>query len=74
MSFIDVQNEFMAHIREPNMQPCPTDIEDRRMAIYRDLFFNNINGFVSSAFPVLKTLYSDQQWLLLVRAFFSEHS
>lgn len=38
MSFIDVQNEFMAHIREPNKQPCPTDVEDRRMAIYRDLF------------------------------------
>ena len=73
MSFIDVQNEFMAYIREPNKQPCPTDVEDRRMAIYRDLFFNNINGFVSSAFPVLKTLYSDQQWLLLVREFFSEH-
>lgn len=73
MSFIDVQNEFMAHIREPNKYPCPTDVEDRRMAIYRELFFNNINGFVSSAFPVLKTLYNEQQWQVLVRQFFSEH-
>lgn len=73
MSFIDIQNEFMAHIRQPNTNPCPADVEDRRMAIYRELFFNNINGFVSSAFPVLKTLYTEQQWQLCVREFFSEH-
>lgn len=73
MSFIDTQNEFMAHIREPNTQKKPNDIEDRRMAIYRDLFFNNIEGFISSGFPVLKTLYTEQQWKTLVRAFFSEH-
>lgn len=73
MSFIDVQNEFMNHIRQPDNNPRPADVEDRRMAIYRDLFFNNINGFVSSAFPVLKTLYTEQDWLLLVRQFFSEH-
>ncbi|WP_213608513.1 putative DNA-binding domain-containing protein [Pseudoalteromonas sp.] len=73
MRFSDIQNEFIAHIRQPNRAPCPADVEDRRMAIYRELFFNNINGFVSSAFPVLKTLYNDQQWQQLVREFFSEH-
>ncbi len=73
MSFIDSQNEFMAHIREPEHNPKPKDIEDRRMAIYRDLFFNNIAGFISSGFPVLKTLYTQQQWQKLIRAFFSEH-
>ena len=31
MSFIDVQNEFMAHIREPKKNKKPTDIEDRRI-------------------------------------------
>jgi len=73
MSFIDVQNEFMAHIRNPSSNPAPHGIEERRLAIYRDLFFNNILGFISSGFPVLKTLYSEQQWQLLVRRFFSEY-
>ncbi|WP_338367253.1 putative DNA-binding domain-containing protein [uncultured Pseudoalteromonas sp.] len=73
MSFIDTQNEFMAHIRAPQKNQKPKGIEDRRMAIYRDLFFNNIAGFLSSGFPVLKTLYSQAQWDKLVRAFFSEH-
>ncbi|KPH61560.1 putative DNA-binding domain-containing protein [Pseudoalteromonas neustonica] len=73
MNFIDTQHAFMAHIREPQLHPKPNGIEDRRMAIYRDLFFNNINGFISSGFPVLKTLYSDDDWLQLVRCFFAEH-
>ncbi len=55
MSFIEIQNEFMAHIRKPSQNKKPQGIEDRRMAIYRDLFFNNIVGFISSGFPVLKT-------------------
>ncbi|CAM4112592.1 HvfC family RiPP maturation protein [Pseudoalteromonas ostreae] len=73
MNFIETQQVFMAHIRAPEAQPKPGDIEDRRMAIYRDLFFNNINGFISSGFPVLKTLYCDDDWVKLVRRFFAEH-
>ncbi|WP_024605328.1 MULTISPECIES: HvfC family RiPP maturation protein [unclassified Pseudoalteromonas] len=73
MSFIEIQNEFMAHIREPQKNKKPSGIEDRRMAIYRDLFFNNIEGFISSGFPVLKTLYTQKQWQALVRQFFSEY-
>ncbi|NOU49618.1 DUF2063 domain-containing protein [Pseudoalteromonas sp. JBTF-M23] len=73
MSFSDVQNTFMAHIRDPQNVVAPSDIEDRRLSIYRELFFNNIEGFVSSAFPVLKSLYDEADWLLIVRQFFSNH-
>ncbi len=73
MSFSDIQHAFMAHIRDPESNPCPNDIEDRRMAIYRGLFFNNIEGFLASAFPVLKSLYHEEAWLALVRRFFAEH-
>ncbi|MFM9709917.1 HvfC/BufC family peptide modification chaperone, partial [Streptomyces galilaeus] len=47
--------------------------EERRMAIYRDLFFNNIEGFITSGFPVLRTLYSTDDWNTLIRRFFVEH-
>ena len=59
--FIEVQQQFMAHIRDPAHNAKPADVEERRMAIYRDLFFNNVDGFVSSAFPVLKSLYKDAE-------------
>jgi len=71
--FKDVQSQFMAHIKDPDHIAPPSDIEPRRMAIYSELFFNNIEGFVASAFPVLKSLYEDDDWLALVRLFFIEH-
>ncbi|WP_105168638.1 HvfC family RiPP maturation protein [Pseudoalteromonas sp. T1lg23B] len=73
MSFIDVQNAFMAHIRNPEREAAPSNLEDRRLEVYRELFFNNIEGFVSSAFPVLKSLYAESDWQALVRQFFVEH-
>ena len=66
-----LQTSFAAHIRNPDSVAAPEGIEDRRMAIYRDLFFNNIRNFLSSNFPVLRTLYSDQGWEQLSRDFYS---
>jgi hypothetical protein len=69
----NLQTSFAAHIRDPQAVAAPDGIEDRRMAIYRDLFFNNIRGFLSGNFPVLKTLYTDAAWAILCREFFSEY-
>jgi hypothetical protein len=72
MSFIETQQNFMDYIKDPS-NPLPEGIEARRMKIYRELFFNNIEGFVSNAFPVLKSLYSEQDWQLRVQQFFVTH-
>ena len=69
----DLQTRFTAHIRDPQANPAPEGIEDRRMAIYRDLFFNNIKGFLSSNFPVLHSLYSTEDWETLCRSFYRDH-
>lgn len=68
-----LQTSFAAHIRDPQAMAAPEGIEDRRMAIYRDLFFNNIVGFLSGNFPVLKTLYTPAAWSTLCREFYSEY-
>ncbi|GIU15425.1 MULTISPECIES: DUF2063 domain-containing protein [unclassified Shewanella] len=72
MSFVKVQQNFMDCIKDPSRLP-PEGIEARRMKIYRELFFNNIDGFISNAFPVLKSLYKQQDWLDLVQKFFVTH-
>lgn len=72
-AFQSRQFEFAAHIRNPNENPAPADMEDRRMAIYRELFYNNVENFISSGFPVLRTLYSDAVWHRMVRDFFATH-
>ena len=71
--FIKQQFEFTAHIRDPLNNARPDGIEARRMKIYSDLFYNNIEGFISSGFPVLKTLYSEDHWHKMVRDFFITH-
>jgi hypothetical protein len=73
-SFQDTQHAFMQHIKNPQANPFDGEIEDRRLKIYRELFFNNILGFLSSGFPVLESLYSEQQWEALARKFFIEHT
>lgn len=71
--FQTLQYQFAAHIRNPDKNAAPSDIEDRRMAIYRDLFFNNAEGFLSGNFPVLKQISSEEYWLRLARGFFDTH-
>ncbi|EDY86192.1 conserved hypothetical protein [gamma proteobacterium HTCC5015] len=68
-----LQTEFAAHIRNPDKNQRPDGIEDRRMAIYRDLFYSNIQGFIENGFPVLRSLYSDGDWHALVRHFISDY-
>jgi len=67
------QFAFAAHIRDPEQVPAPEGIEDRRMAIYRELFFNNIRNLLSNMFPVLKKLLSEDKWHDLIRQFMQRH-
>ena len=71
--FTDTQYQFASHIRDPEHNPAPDNIEQRRMAIYRELFYNNIEGFVSNAFPVLREISSDETWHAMIRDFMVKH-
>ncbi len=68
------QNEFSAYIRDPFNNPRPADVKQDRIETYRELFFNNVDSFLSNNFPVLKTILSDQQWFELSQDFFSNHA
>ncbi len=73
-AFQRVQYAFTAHIRNPDRAARPPDVEERRMAVYRDLLFNNVNGFLKRGFPVLRSLYDDAHWeTRLARPFFARH-
>jgi len=54
------QYAFAAHIRDPENVPAPEGIEDRRMAIYRELFFNNIRNLLANMMVRIHT--ADGQW------------
>lgn len=67
------QLEFAAHIRDPQHAPAPPGIEDRRMAIYRELFFNNLRDLLGRSFPVLRALLGPAGWDAMVRDWLVRH-
>ena len=67
------QYEFAAHIRDPEKNPAPGNIEDRRMAVYRELFYNNLLKLLSGTFPVLKKLHAKEKWRQMIRQFMVQH-
>lgn len=69
----EAQLGMAAYLRDPTKAPAPEGVEERRLKIYRDLIYNNIEGFISGGFPVLRSLYDDHQWEELVRLFMDGH-
>jgi len=67
------QRAFAAYIRDPENHPLPPGVKPERMAMYRELFFNNVNSFIGSGFPVLKAVLDEAHWLELVQDFFARH-
>jgi hypothetical protein len=68
-----LQRAFASHLRDPAHAPAPADVEPRRMAVYAELFFNNVESLVSANFPVIRSLYGDADWRDFVRAFYRDH-
>lgn len=71
--FQHTQIRFAGHLRDPAGVAAPTGIEDRRMAIYRELIYNNLENFLASGFPVLKSVIEDAHWREVVRDFLIDY-
>jgi uncharacterized protein len=71
--FQKVQYAFAAYLRDPQRRRAPRGIEPRRMKIYTELFYNNVEGFLANAFPVLRRITADARWHALARDFFARH-
>lgn len=73
MSALDLQlHAFAAHLRDPARSPPPAGIDDRRLAVYRDLFANNIRTLLAGNFPVIGRTLAADRWAALVREFFAD--
>lgn len=71
--FQRVQDAFTRHIRDPDVAPAPAGIEERRMGIYRELLYNNVESFMAAGFPVLRKVCGDAVWHGLMRDYFRTH-
>jgi len=73
IKFQQTQKQFADHLRDPEVNPAPADVEPRRMKIYQDLIFKNVEGFLSGGFPILRSLYFEADWNALARDFIRNH-
>ncbi len=66
------QFAFAAHLRDPEGAAAPPGIEDRRLQIYRDLFYNSLEGLLAGNFPICKRVLGRDAWHQRVRAFYRD--
>jgi hypothetical protein len=72
-AFQQYQQDFTNHIRDPKLNKRPQGVEARRMKIYNELVYNNVESILLACFPVLRKVLGKRVWTKLVRAFFSVH-
>jgi len=71
---LQLQLETIArYVRSPGTQPGPPGIEPRRLKIYGDLLFNNIEGLLAGNFPVIRETLGATDWHALVEKFLATH-
>lgn len=73
MAFQDLQRQFLAHLRNPELQPLPTGFDQRGAAIYVDLLYNKFNDSLTTCFPVTYAILGETAWQRLLKDFIAQH-
>ena len=71
--FQQYQLQFAGHIRNPHENPRPVKVPARRMRVYTQIVFNNLESSVSTCFPICRKMLGVRAWKRLIRGFFAEH-
>lgn len=66
------QQSLCDYLRNPDRTTMPEGLDTRRLGVYRDLVFNNIESFLGSGYPILKTILGEY-WPSLVREFIADY-
>lgn len=69
-AFQQFQHEFGRHLRDPRRAPRPAGVPARRAALYGELLFNNLTGFLDACYPVTRAVLGERRWRRFHRAFF----
>lgn len=67
------QDAFAQRLRDPGASPLPSGVPESRMAVYEALVFNNLKGFIDTAFPITRNILTEAEWLRTLRRFAAGH-
>lgn len=73
LDFQQYQQAFTAHIRDPKNNEKPNNVDEERMAVYREGVYNNIFESASVCFPVCQETVGADDWDATVRLFVATH-
>ena len=69
----EIRRRFAARIRAPGDEPIPDGVDARRMRVYEEICYHNVEGLLAGSFPVVRRLLGDVDWHTLVREFLANH-
>lgn len=72
-AFQQYQLQFTGHIRDPKNIARPAQAAAKRMRVYREIVYNNLEVSLAGCFPVCKKVLGKRLWHKLVRGFFVHH-
>ncbi len=61
------------YVRDPQHNAPPPGIEARRLAVYRQLFFGNVESLLSGGFPVIRASLGPKNWQALIQSFYADY-
>ncbi|MFV3411254.1 DNA-binding domain-containing protein [Pseudomonas nitroreducens] len=70
-SLREQQLRMTRYIRDPQSNEPPPGIAAQRLAVYRQLFFGNLQSLLAGNFPVLHASLPDEQWQALTKDFYA---
>ena len=73
LDFQHYQQAFTAHIRDPINNPKPNNVDEARMAVYREGVYANIFESASVCFPVCQETVGVDNWDAIIRRFVATH-
>lgn len=68
-AFQQFQYQMADYLRDPEHCPQPQGAQSPRMALYADLVFTNVQGFLNRCFPVCRQVLGEDHWQRLNRHF-----
>ena len=72
-TYITTQQRFTQHIRDPENQSAPDDIDDSRMKVYRNGIYLNMERMAANFFPVLKSILREEHWQSMIKDYLRDH-
>ena len=73
MSSLKEQQDIFAEYVLKRKMTLPPYLDEKRVLVYRNIIFGNIERLISSSFPILKSFFQEENWQQLIQGFILDY-